>query len=83
MKGISWVTDGFIVSPIDCTIINRYVLPLRINVKSVRDLNITVTNNQRLTLNAENIACPDLNLKIIDTQINIKQPQRKNLNIKP
>lgn len=68
---ISLLTHGWV-----CyrkTIINKYILPLNVNIRDINALDLNINEIQNLNLNIENLLDKNINLKLDSDNINIKK----------
>jgi len=77
--GLALITKGMICVG-DIIIINRYVLPIDLEINSQQNLDLQIKNIQKLNLNTENIIDKNINLKLNEKNINIKKDST-NINI--
>jgi hypothetical protein len=69
---ISLLTHGWICYA-DRTIINRYVVPYNLQIENKNCLELDVKEKEHIYLTLSDILDKQLNLKIQESQINIKQ----------
>jgi len=79
---LSLATKGILNGLNDnATTINRYVLPLELDINSQVYENLEIKNNLSLNLNLENLVDKNVNLKLTDKDINIKKTNTIDINI--
>jgi len=77
---ISLLTNGWICYS-HKTIINRYVLPYNLVIRDKSYFDLQIKEKENITLNLSNILDKQLNLKLTEEQINIKNNPDDSINI--
>lgn len=68
---ISLLTHGWVCY--GKTIINKYILPLNVNIRDVNDIDLNIESIQNLKLNLKSLLDKNINLKLDSNNINIKK----------
>jgi hypothetical protein len=80
LSGIPLITKGMIcVETIE--IVNRYVMPMELQIEDTQSLELQIIDKNSLTLNASDVADNTVNLKLSEDQINVKEEVDTNINI--
>ena len=77
---ISLLTHGWICYATR-TIINKYILPYNLQIKDKTCIDLDIMNKNYLILNLDNITDKQINLKLTDSQVNIKRNLDNQINI--
>lgn len=78
---VSLLTHGWVCYGRGRTIINRYVLPVNIQIKQLNTFVLQIINKIKVCLNINQITDKNINLKLTPKNINIKKASIINIGV--